>query len=162
MGRERELLMASPVTTETQNLDRLIRSLAKTPVIRVGILGDKDSRSGAADSNATVGAAHEFGTSRMPRRSFLLEPLKDQFSKYLEKYNAFDDDTLKEVVKSGSLTIWMKKLAAIAETVVLDAFHNNGFGKWKPWSPGYSNKSGQLLVDTQQLVRSITSEVSGE
>lgn len=145
------------VEFNTAALDRLIKSLQKTPTIKVGVLGNS-SRTGT-ESNATIGAAHEFGTSRMARRSFLLEPLKDELGNFMERHETLDEDTFKEVLKTGSLFVWMKRIASIAEAVVLEAFHTGGFGKWVPWKNGYSSTTGQILVESQQLMRSIASEV---
>lgn len=142
---------------ESQPLDRLIRVLSeKLPVARVGVLA-----TGRTDdsNNAEVGAAHEFGTSTVPQRSFLRMPIMEKFDGELEKSGAFNEDMLKEVVKSGTIRTWMQKIAKIGERIVLDALATGGFGKWKPWKPGYSNQTGQILVDTQQLKNAITSDV---
>lgn len=153
--------MADDVQLNTAVLDKLIRALKQDmPKARVGILGSKDARSGSNDSNATVGAIHEFGSSTHAKRSFLREPLNDNLNDYLEKSGAFDEDTLKEVISSGSALSWMKKIALVAEQVIGDAFKTSGFGKWAAWkTEGYSSNTGQILVDTNQLRDSITSEV---
>lgn len=150
------------VNIDDAQIGRLMKALSKPVVIRVGILGNKNSRSGHSDSNATVGAAHEFGTSRMPRRSFLLDPLKEKLSEYVEKSGVFTDEITTQVMKDSSAGLWIRKLAAIAESVVLDAFKTNGFGRWAPWKSGYTNNTGSVLVDTQQLRNSITSDVKAE
>lgn len=143
----------------TAVLDRLIKAMGTSHYIRVGILGSTSSRSGE-NSNATIGAVHEFGTSSVPRRSFLVDPMKDQLASYIEASGAFKEDVLKEVIATSSFVPWMKKIAIIAETVVIDAFRTAGFGKWVAWrNPNYQNNTGQLLVDTQQLRNSITTDV---
>lgn len=156
--------MGDGVQLNTTALDGLLRALRqKLPVVRVGILGSTASRTSGEKSNgpnnAEVGAAHEFGTSKMPQRSFLRVPLNDNLNTAVSLAGGYDDDTLKEVIKLGSIKPWLEKIAKVAEGVVLDAFNTAGFGKWKPWSTGYSNTTGTLLVDTTQLRDSITSDV---
>lgn len=146
---------------DVKGLNQILKSLkGKQPTVRVGILGSTNPRTGKQNSNATIGAAHEFGTSRLPQRSFLRVPLTDHLNERLEKSQAFDKDALKDVIKSGTVIPWLEKVAKIAEQIVLDAFQSGGFGKWPAWKrPGYTNRTGMLLIDTQQLRNSITSEV---
>lgn len=152
------------VTLTTKGLDKLIKALKieEMPKARVGILG-RNARSGTGGTNAEVGAAHEFGAPArgLPIRSWLRIPLMDNLAKYLQKNGALDQRTLNEVIKSGTVTPWLKKIAIVAEVIIQDAFNSGGFGKWAPWkTPGYNNNAGQILVDTQQLRNSVTSEVS--
>lgn len=142
----------------SEGLDKLLKSLKKPPSIRVGILGSKDSRSGKENSNATVGAAHEFGTTKLPQRSFLRVPIADNLSSYLQKAGLLDKKVIANAVKTGSLSQLLKQIAITAESIVLDAFDSGGFGKWKP-SDMKNKKNQQTLVETQQLRNSITSEV---
>jgi phage gpG-like protein len=69
-----------------------------------------------------------------------------------------DKDVLNDVLKSGTFTPWLKKVAVLAEGIVADAFASGGFGKWPP-SDMTHKKNHQTLVETQQLRNSITSEV---
>lgn len=142
----------------TEGIDQLLKSLKHQPKIRVGILGSKDHRDGKNPSNATIGAAHEFGSTKLPQRSFLRVPLADKLNSYLQKAGILDRNAINDAVKSGSMSLFFKKIAIIAETVVLDAFDTGGFGKWKP-SNMKNKKNQQTLVETTQLRNSITSEV---
>jgi phage gpG-like protein len=148
-------------TIELKGLDQILKALkAKPPVCRVGILGGSNSRNTMGVGNATIGAAHEFGTSKMPQRSFLRVPLTDNLNKELEKSNAFNADVLKEVIKSGSVKEWLELVKDTAVKIVVGAFGTNGYGKWAAWkNPSYTNNTGQILLDTQQLRNSITGEV---
>lgn len=149
----------SDVTLDIKNLEQLLKALkGKIPIARVGILGDKNPRTGGGAGNATIGAAHEFGTSTLPERSFLRVPISDQLSKRLESSGAFDKDVLAEVIKLGNITPWLKKVAVLAEGIVADAFDSGGFGKWPP-SDMRRKQNQQTLIETQQLRNSITSEV---
>jgi phage gpG-like protein len=148
------------VKLDTRGLDRLIKSLkGEIPEVQVGILGAKDKRTiGAANSNAAIGAKHEYGGDGMPIRSFLRMPLKTRLSEYLEKAGAFDKVAFAQVVKEASLITWMKKIGVVAETVISDAFATGGFGKWKRSNMKFK-KVKQTLVETQQLRGSISSRV---
>lgn len=156
--------MSDDVTLTTPGLDKLLKALkAKPPVARVGILGDKGQRTTKSDeknlpTNAEIGAAHEFGTTKLPMRSFLRVPISDNLGKEMEKSGMLDKNALNEVVQSGSLLPWMQKVAIIAEGCVADAFDTGGNGKWKPSDMKYKENQ-QTLVETQQLRNSITSEV---
>lgn len=159
------------VTLKMDGLQSLLKALEKkSPVARIGILGSSQRRGGKGTTNATVGAAHEFGTSRIPQRSFLRVPLIDHLEDELAKSGAFTRSSLQEIASARSLIPWVKKLAIIGEGIVSDAFNTGGFGKWPPWAPSTSKGKArafskgkintlQLLVETQQLRNSITSEV---
>lgn len=151
----------SDLTFNIDGLDKVIKALKKKPpLIKVGILGDKNQRTDSKLTNAQVGATHEFGTHRLPQRSFLRMPLGEHLMPALENSGAFDQGVLDDVVKSGSMEAWSKNVAAVAEGVVLDAFDSGGFGAWIPSDMRFKNNH-QTLVETQQLRNSITSEVEG-
>jgi phage gpG-like protein len=171
----------SDIKLETKGLDQLLKALkAKPPVARVGILGEKTNRiegkktltfaevqslstprkGGNVPTNAEIGASHEFGTSQLPQRSFLRVPLTDRLQKEMEASGALDKAVLAEVIRSGSVVPWLKKVAVLAEGIVIQAFATGGYGKWKP-SDMRHKKVHMTLVETQQLRNSITSEVRG-
>jgi hypothetical protein len=156
----------SDTTLNVEGLDKLLKALkSDMPTARVGILGEKNTRSskgGSAPTNAEIGAAHEFGAPArgLPQRSFLRVPLSENLQKKMESSGALDQDVMKAVLKQGTVIPWLKKIAVLAEGIVSEAFDTGGFGKWPKWkSPNYSNNANQLLVDTAQLRNSITSEV---
>ena len=152
--------MSNDVQLTTVGLDGLFKALtSQVTSAKVGILGSKTIRpEEGATTNAEVGASHEYGTSKLPQRSFLRMPLNENLQFYLEKSGQFDNQTLKEVLKNRDLVPWVKKIAVIAENVVQDAFDSQGFGKW-PASDMTNKKNHQTLIETQQLRNSITSEV---
>ncbi len=138
-------------------LKSLLKALSeKSEMVKVGILGDNDSRE-QGNSNATIGQRHEFGIG-VPQRSFLREPLSEKLQDYLNSAKAFDEKAFKDVVKEKSLSPWLKKLGILGVQIVNDSFASGGFGKWKP-SNMDNKKVKQTLIETQQLVRSITFEV---
>jgi hypothetical protein len=144
-------------------LEHLLKALKnKPPTIRVGILGSgnaRDSQGGA--TNDFIGMQHEFGSVRVPKRSFLREPLADNIGKAMESSGALDADILKQAIKTGSVKPWCDKIAVLAEGIVLEAFDSGGYGKWKALKPSTlrDKKNAQILVETGQLRNSITSEV---
>jgi phage gpG-like protein len=151
--------MGETAKINIKGLEGLIKSLkGKTPVARIGILGDGASRNSGAKSNAEIGAVHEFGSGKMPQRSFLRVPIAENLEKFLASAGAFDKEALALVVKEGSLVPYIKRVATVAEAVVFEGFDTGGFGKWPPSNMAYK-KVHQTLVETQQLRNSITSEV---
>lgn len=150
-------------TVELKGLEQLLKALkAKPPVARVGILGESGGRKQGNITNAEVGAAHEFGTSTLPQRSFLRVPISDHLEKKMGESGALDPDSMMAVIKQGTVLPWVKKMAILAEGIVAEAFQTSGFGKWAPWkNESYTNNTGQVLINTGQLQRSISSEVKG-
>jgi hypothetical protein len=75
-------------TLNVKGLDQLLKALkSKPPLARVGILGDKSVRAteGTFQTNAEIGAAHEFGTTTIPARSFLRVPISQNLQKEMEQ-----------------------------------------------------------------------------
>lgn len=144
---------------DTLGLDKIIAACKTAPKIKIGILNNA-SRQGSDQTNADIGAGHEFGDDKLPQRSFLRVPLTDHLGKFLDKSDAFDKDALGKVMSAKDLRPWIDKIAILAQSVVMEAFASQGFGKWPQWqTPGYKNKTGMLLQDTLQMRNSITYEV---
>jgi hypothetical protein len=142
-----------------KGLEQLLKALkAKPAFARVGILGAQAKSSGKGPSNATIGAYHEFGTRNLPIRSFLRMPISLYLGKRLQKSEAFDKEVLKRVIASGTIIPWLKLVAVVAEGLVLEAFDTGGFGHWKPSNFKYKHNA-ETLIETGQLMKSITSEV---
>jgi len=142
-----------------EGFNKFVKALQSTAKVKVGVLAAENNRIGSGPTNAEIGAKHEFGIDGMPMRSFLRAPLTNNLGKSLEKYGQFNEDLLNLVVESKSISPWLKLIGVIGEKVVKDAFAQQGPG-WEPWRiPGYSSKIGMILQDSQQLVKSISSEV---
>jgi phage gpG-like protein len=156
--------VSETVTMNVKGLDQLIKALKKDNVVAgIGIIGEKVNRNPSQDekipiTNAEIGAAHEFGTSKLPQRSFLRVPIADHLTKKMEDSGALDSEVLKEVIAQGTVEPWLRKVAILAESIVIEAFDTGGFGKWKP-SVMTSKKNHQTLVETKQLRDSITTMV---
>lgn len=155
--------MSDTVEINTKGLDQFIKSLkAPPPVARVGVLADKTMRKNSkhGETSASIGALHEFGSGKMPLRSFLRVPISEHLQSKMENSGRFDKNILNEVIKSGSIKGWVQVVAVLAEGIVSEAFATGGYGKWPAWkNPKYKNDDNKLLVDTRQLRDSITSEV---
>lgn len=162
-------------TVNVEGLDKMLKALKqKPPIARIGILGSKVARKGGGPTNAEIGAAHEYGAPArgLEQRSFLRVPISERLQKSMEKEGALTKAEFKEVLRTGTVIPWLKKIAALAEDIVKGAFDSAGYGKWKAWKdPDYLAKlerrrkgvgyahAGQILVDSTQLRDSITSEV---
>lgn len=145
------------VTYKDHGLKNLIKALKEdVPMAHVGVLGSKNARRDG-NTNAAIGYKHEFGID-VPRRSWLREPITANLEKYLEEAGAFDEDTMKMVLKTGSLKFFITKIGIVAERIVADGFETGGFGKWQPSNMRFK-KNHQTLVETQQLRNAVTSEV---
>ena len=145
------------MTFNIKGLEQIIKALkVKPPMIRLGILGDKDARVDGKRTNSKIGAAHEFGIEGQKQRSFLRQPITDYLDKKLESAGMLDEDVIKEVIKTGEVLPWVKKVAVIAKAIVDEAFASGGYGKWDSWEGNYTSRTGLILVDTTQLRDSIT------
>lgn len=148
-----------PDEINIKGLKALQQAFKKTPTTRVGIMGGKVGRKEAGGpTNAEVGAAHEFGTTKLPQRSFLRIPISEQIQRYLERSGAFDKEAIARVIRERSIRNYVEKIGITAVRVVLDAFDSGGFGKWKPSNMARKTVH-QTLVETRQLRDSITEEV---
>lgn len=147
------------VTLNDKRLRELIEAFSgQIPVARVGVLGGKNARAKDFQTNAEIGALHEFGGAKMPKRSFLRTPLTDLLKSKLEKAGMFDEAALARVIKERSIFPWVKKISVTALDIVLGAFETGGYGKWEPSNMDHK-KVHMTLVETQQLRNSITEDV---
>lgn len=151
-------------TIDTRGLDKIVKMMGQSmPSAKVGILGTHAARNAepgksSGPNNAEVGSFHEYGSGNNPQRSFLRVPISELLDKQLESSGALDEDVLKEALASGSFVPYMKKVAAVAEKIVLGAFDSSGYGKWLESNMKYK-KNSQTLVETTQLRNSISTEV---
>lgn len=152
--------MADDETTfQIAGLDKLLKALkAKPPTARIGIAATP--RTGKSDrlTNAQIGAFHEFGTSKLPQRSFLRVPIIDHLAKRLESSGLLDKDLLAQVIASGSVFPWVEQIVFTAEDIVDEAFATGGYGKWIPSDMRYKQNK-QTLIETSQLRDAIVTEV---
>jgi phage gpG-like protein len=143
-------------------LDNVLKSIKVSKKnVRVGILGDKNARTeaeGGSLTNAEVGATHEFGTSTLPVRSFLMMPITGYLKNEIANSDIMGPENIRYLVKNSDPEKILEQIGYVAEGLVLKAFETGGFGRWKESNMKYKEVK-QTLVETQQLRNSITSEV---
>jgi hypothetical protein len=156
------------VKFDTDKLEAVERELGRKLAARIGIMGDHASRTytgnfeaqgGNYQTNADIGLIHEKGSysRKIPRRSFLEEPLRDKLPDQARKFGEYFNKDL----DAGRLAGAYEKLGILCENIVQMAFRTRGFGKWAPNSARTVARKGSdsPLIDTAQLRKSITSAV---
>ena len=130
---------------------------------RVGILGShaaRDDESKDGLNNATLGLIQMFGsfTKNIPPRDFLFMPIQMHSKEIL---SGLKRASFRAAMIAGDFRKVYKLLGILAENYVQAAFETGGFGQWPPLSPATiaRKKSDQILIDTGQLRRAITSDV---
>ncbi len=151
------------IKSNFKKLEQLNKNAKVKMIAKVGILGNKTNRDDDDDSpftNAEIGMVHEFGSKdeRIPRRSFLEDPLvikKDEINETIGKLIG------KHLTEKNGMTKIFKKVGIKAEAIIQEAFATGGFGEWKELKPKtITNKgSSAILIDTAQLRKSISSGV---
>jgi phage gpG-like protein len=105
---------------------------------------------------------HEFGTTTIPKRSWLWEPLVTKLAEAMRgRASAFTPETSIALLK-GTAGPFMDRLGYLAAAIVRGAFNSQGYGKWAAWKGSYSNKTGQILVDTRELESSVDYKVENK
>lgn len=166
------------VKTDTTGLDNLLAVGDERWVVRVGILGSsahakhrKDAgelkkhgghKVGQGESdltNADIGLRHEKGvkSEHLPRRSWLVNPLEDHLPEHFERLGG---EAIELIIVQQALKNY-QHLGIICEQIIQKGFETGGYGKWKALSRRTVAEKGssQILVDTAQLRKSVTSTV---
>lgn len=112
---------------------------------------------GKADGTViTYGAVHEFGApeKNIPRRSFLRTPTLNAESQIVR----FAESQSKQLEKGINATVFMGKIGAFIQGIVLKSFRDND---WKELSEATIKRKGSSapLIDKGQLIQSITWDV---
>lgn len=166
------------VKASLDGLNKILKGLKTDKVLRVGIIGAKakaqhDGESGL--TNAEIGTFHEFGTSKMPQRSFLEKPLKEHLSLNNSEMADMKKTLWKQFFVKGAPEEFYKDLGAKAVDIINAAFETNGFGEWKPLTDPTINRRAykikgkakreefkhlhNILTDTGTLRKSIDFKV---
>jgi len=151
------------VKSDLTGLNNLVRALDDKRIVKVGIFGEKNQRNhGVGKTNAEVGAVHEFGSSTVPRRSFLRMPLHQKSDDIVRKLTGIVKDMVETGTKQDPLTL----LGIECEAVILDAFDSGGFGQWKALAPSTVRRKSRagkrgdaILIEWGELRRAIASKV---
>lgn len=146
-----------------EHLYHLLES-AGAKYVKVGVLGSTNQRVEGQKTNAEIGFIQEFGrysAPKIPARSFLRVPLRTHIRKKLQKSKEFSKENVEKAIKQGKADILLKKLGALGEQIVLEAFDTSGDGKWEPNAAITVALKGsdKPLIDTGELRKSITSQV---
>jgi hypothetical protein len=144
------------IKSDFSKISLIQRSLLKKHCAQVGIIGKDGARKKGARTNIEIGAGHEFGEGKAPKRSFLKMPLETKLPEKSNKINRL----LMNGIKNDSILNAFFKIGVIGRNIVMEAFASGGFGKWAPISDRLMLKKGRrggILVDTQQLMESVTS-----
>jgi len=164
----------SNVKANLDGLNSILKGLKTEKVLRVGILGMKakaqhDSESGL--TNADIGTFHEFGTSKMPQRSFLERPLKERLNFNNSEMADMKKVLWKQLFVKGAPEKFLNDLGSKAKDIITAAFETNGFGEWAPLTDTTVNRRASkvrgkakreefkhlhnILTDTTALRKSI-------
>jgi len=148
------------------NFDRLntfaknMESFDKKYIVRVGIMGAKDHRGGGG-SNATIGAAHEYGSfsRHLPVRSFLRGTLARKQNEIIRSAKALAWQT----GFHGGIHAMFEILGTLCVRFVLEAFDSSGFSDWpalkKSTIKRKIGQNPQPLVNTGQMRRAVSFDV---
>lgn len=168
----------SSVKVDLTPLRNLLASIEERRVVRVGILGSKPhakerhqlgdlKKSGGHKvgqdvselSNVDIGLRHEKGvkSERLPRRSWLQEPLEDHLPEYFTKLGS---EVIYRMLQSQSVTAY-NELGVVSMQIIQKGFETGGYGKWKELSRMTiaGKGSSAILIDSGQLRKAIDFKV---
>jgi len=102
-----------------------------------------------------IGAYHEFGTSKIPKRSFLREPFN---TKKADIVKTIDNQWRAIFEKGKDAETALNLIGVKATNISKGAFTTLGYGSWTPIKPAtaLAKGSNQTLIDTGTLRNSIT------
>lgn len=144
----------SNVKANLNGLNSILKGLKDDMVLRVGIIGQKakaqhDSKSGL--TNTDIGTFHEFGTSKMPQRSFLERPLKERLNFNNSEMADMRKVLFKQLFVKGAPEQFFKDLGVKAMDTINAAFETNGFGEWKPLTgPTVNRRASKIKGKAKQ------------
>lgn len=156
--------MAKAVKANTDNLDKLIKALKQDYTLRVGIIGSKATAVQHEESsltNAEIGTFHEFGTSKMARRSFLEDSLKFKISSDDAEWRNIKKDAWKQMFNKFKPQEFLQDLGAKCLLYIEEGFETNGFGMWKPLSESlFSKRLEKAMKAYNRAERSMERDVT--
>ena len=123
------------VKANLDGLKKLQKALQEDYTLRVGIIGSKAIKvehEGSSQTDAEIGTHHEFGTKKMPRRSFLEDSLKFKITSDANEWRNIKKQAGKDVVEKMSIKQFLNNLGAKCLMYIEEGFETNGFGQWAP------------------------------
>lgn len=158
------------LSIEFPDFKQIFKPLEDIGHVEVGILGQAKKTSSNKKGKKDVPVAyyasvHEFGDPQhnIPMRSWLRQPLKENFPKYLQEHLA---DIVKYIME-GRKEEALENLGQEARNTILKAFEDHGaHGEWPPLSDATiarKTKNGRKgdapLIDTGDMRRSVDYKV---
>ena len=156
------------VKSDFKKLNQFLRELEHSAdyVVRVGIMGQKNSRPDGHQTNADIGFVHEYGKPKtayrpaIPKRSFLRLPLRVKSELIIQEVQLY----IEFMKKKGKLSLMeiLVNFGIACERAIDNAFETGGFGSWKkntPYTIAHKRGGTKPLIDLGFLRKSITSEV---
>lgn len=114
-----------------EHTTRMIAELekAKKLTLKVGLPSDKVGSKiyGDGSSIMTIGAGHEYGTSKMPARSFLRVPFEIKSG---DIDSALTSEFAKVLDGRATAADALGRVGIVATNISKEAFRTNGFGMW--------------------------------
>lgn len=126
---------------------------------RVGILGSDINRKNAEGiTNSEIGVIHEFGSEKMPTRSFLRMPIMTHKKEILK---AVGGTMIRRAFAQKDYMKMFHLLGQKGRSIVIQAFETGGFGHWPDISDATKAAKGSsvILVDSAQLKNAISEDV---
>lgn len=146
------------VTERDRGWNKLIRAMKRGDVsARVGIVGGPAGQSHGSLNNASLGAVHEFGTRRVPERSFLRATVDEQRTQVETQLAR----VVREFYGTQDRARLTRGLGRVAAKVTADVKKKIVGSIPPPNAPATVARKGSStpLVDTGQLVNTISWDV---
>lgn len=127
--------------------------------VKVGIQGRKGAEDRGQINNVQLAAIHEFGTSAIPARPFIGPPI----AAAKEESFALIADAARVALATQDIAVYKRRLGLLGEKLSssIRAYVTGGAGVAPPNAPSTVRAKGSSrpLVDTGQMIRSVTYEV---
>lgn len=121
--------------------------------VRIGVFGG--THDGSSDSIASIAAQHEFGTQKVPQRSFILASLLHE----KDKIEKAAHSQVERAMREGNADPILKAIGIAGEGAVQEGFDTEGWGNWLPTVRQQYEPGAKILVLTGQLRQAIASKV---
>ncbi len=170
----------SSMKFSNKNLDDIIKALRKKIILRIGIMGSdaQTEHEGSGLTNAQLGTIHEQPDNdgkKIPKRSFLLEPLQEKLNLTTDENKYLRKELFKRYFDDKAPEKFYKALETKALQIIDQAFMTNGYNKWTSLSQAYLKrkinsvkskkkreeyaKNNKILVSSGDLKRSISGRI---
>lgn len=151
----------SKLSVDNKGLGQFAKNLSQPYYAKIGVLASgkaNEVHNGTTATNAEIGVWNEFGTDKIPPRSWLRMPIEFKMPE-IKKFIA--SKPMQKLILAGRIQDALALLAVKGEQIIQDAFASAGFGKWTPNAPSTIAKKGSSspLIDKGQFRAAVTSEV---